>query len=184
LDCRDVVGKYAEYELGLLDENENTDIGEHLSGCPDCSRHAAGMEQVTHALGGLPAEEPPDNMWDHIAERIEPAARRRTYVAKAKSPAGRTMRKAVVRPAFSVSVALVVMVFAVLFGYLQSVGTDNPGYVMVPGEDDGGFVALHAGMSAQEPLAQKGAWALAAALAAKNVRSDTIQSPAQGGAPR
>jgi anti-sigma factor RsiW len=184
LDCRDVVGKYAEHELGLLEENEDNELREHLGRCPDCSRHASAMGRVRQALDALSPVDPPDEMWDGIAERIEGTAKRRAYIARAKSPAGRTTRRAVVRPAFSVTVAMLVMVFAVLVCYLQSVGTHNPGYVMVPGEDDGGFVALHAGMSAQEPLAQKGAWALAAAVAAKNVGTEAVQPPSQGGAPR
>ena len=184
MDCREVTARYAEYEQGILSESEEDGLKAHLQDCPDCKTHAESMDRLTELLDNLPSAHPPRDMWKPIAERTEGRARQRSFIGKGKSPAGRIVRKTLTRPAFSICMALVVLAFGTYFGYVNYLDYQYPVMVEMPQQNPGSFLAVHAGLSAQDPLAQKGAWALRVALASRNPEPGAVPAPSGRGASR
>ena len=181
MDCREVVAKYAEYEQGTADGQIDGEILDHFETCPGCRTHATRIDQLGPILSHLPTVEPPEPGWPVTADRIQGNARRRRFINRARNPADRYVRGILVRPAFSICLAMVILAFGVWFSYVNYLSSQYPLSVVVPDQDPGGYVAVHVGMSAQEPLAQKGGWALAAAVAAKGVAAETVPTPRPGG---
>ena len=181
MNCKDLVAKYADYEQGLLDEAEAEWIATHLSGCPNCHGYADSMARLTDVLQSMPAVESPRPLWAGIAEKIEAAPAHRRRHAYRNSRIDRLVRALLSRPAFSLSLVLVLVVFGAMYGYLNHYTADAIVFEERQTQTVGPYMAVHAGMVAQEPLSAKSYWESAAEVAAGHANHIPLGVPKAGG---
>jgi predicted anti-sigma-YlaC factor YlaD len=181
LDCKDLVAKYADYEQGLLDEAEAEWITTHLTGCPDCHGYADSMDRLTDVLQSMPPVESPRPLWAGIAEKIEVAPAHRRRQTNQNSRTGRLVRALLSRPAFSMTLVAVLIVFAGAYGYFTHYAADAIVYEERQTQPVGPYMGVHAGMVAQEPLSAKAYWGFAAEAAAGHADKIPLGVPKAGG---
>jgi hypothetical protein len=62
--------RLSEYLDGELTAAERNALERHLAACPSCSTTLAELTRVVMRARALPASQPPQDLWDGIAERI------------------------------------------------------------------------------------------------------------------
>jgi anti-sigma factor RsiW len=72
--CAARLSDYLDDELSF---EEHAAVGAHVAACPECSRTLEDLRQVIATAATLSPAAPRVDLWDGIAERLEPSARHR-----------------------------------------------------------------------------------------------------------
>ena len=91
MNCDQVRDQLEAYVLGALEADEQTDVEQHLSGCPDCRRLAQELMETTslmpRALAAVsPSSSPPTSLKDHLLQQLEASPKSQAPLVKEGSP--------------------------------------------------------------------------------------------------
>ncbi len=68
-ECQELINAYLDDEL---EEQLRTSLESHLSGCPDCSHKAAGLQSSLNLLQEtFPEQTPPLELWEKVQAKTE-----------------------------------------------------------------------------------------------------------------
>lgn len=106
MNCGKFREKLAEYQFGLLAEQESAEMEAHLFGCPACRRELEAMERLDALLEPMQQHEAPANLWSGVRQRMEPR----------RAPWWQVARRPMVQVAAAAAVVLAIVVGGLSLG--------------------------------------------------------------------